>query len=112
LFVKKPSSDPASVSETAAEAIITVTVHNPLPYKQGSLARNSQHAVLSSQTLGDLYEAIPCISNEIPPETCEDDEMVGYDIKGKQPPGVSTGAVICIEGLAYGDGRSEEDYAE
>jgi len=83
-----------------------------LPYKQSVSARNSQHALLSSQTLGDLFECIPCPSNEMRKERYEDDEMVGYDIDDQGILGGSSGAVICIQGLAYGDGQKEEDYAD
>lgn len=40
----------------------------------------------------------------------EDGQLIGYnDDVGKY---VSSGCVICIEGVAYGDGQSEEDYSE
>ena len=65
--------------------------------------------MLSSQTLGDLFEAIPCTSNELPEEIIADERVVGYD---NDQPTSSRGCVICIEGMAYGDGQSEVDYAE
>lgn len=37
---------------------------------------------------------------------------MGYDLTDQNPTRSSSGSVICIEGLAYGDGQSEEDYAE
>ena len=74
-----------------------------------SLNRSSQHSVLSSQTLGDLYEAIPCPSNEIP---SEDDDANAEFIKYHRNAPSHKGTVIYIEGVAYGDGQAEEDYAE
>lgn len=99
-------------SSTIQEALVTVTIYSRPPYKPGSLAKNSQHALLSSQSLGDLFETIPCTSNEIPKETYDGDEMLGYELGENTTPAESVGCVICIEGLAYGDGQSEEDYAE
>ncbi|KAL0068806.1 hypothetical protein AAF712_004135 [Marasmius tenuissimus] len=64
---------------------------------------------MSSQTLGDLFEAIPCPSNELPAEKHEDSRVVGYDTS-KRMEGTH-GTVICINGLVYGDGMSETDYA-
>ena len=72
------------------------------------LSRSSQHAVLASQTIGDLYDAIPCPSNEIPSEITENGEVTGYNLE--EVP-VHRGAVVRIEGVAYGDGQSEEDYS-
>lgn len=73
------------------------------------LSRSSQHAVLASQTIGDLYDILPCSSNEIPSEITEDAEVVGY--KHEETPS-HRGAVVCIEGVAYGDGQADEDYSE
>ena len=73
-----------------------------------SLNRSSQHAVLSSQTLGDLYEAIPCPSNEIP---SEDDDANTEFIKYHRNAPSHKGTVIYIEGVAYGDGLGDDDYA-
>jgi len=75
------------------------------------LSRSSQHVLLSSQTLGDLFEAIPCCSNEIPdPRTSDDGRVTGYD--PANPTRGSVGCVLCINGVAYGDGQSEEDYSD
>lgn len=91
-------------------ALVSVTVHNRLSWGHNLLTRSSQHALLASQTLGDLFEVIPCTSNEIPEEKLVDGDIVGYQtpsaVKG------SNGCVICVEGKAYGDGMSEYDYAE
>ena len=90
------------------EALLTVTVYYRLPYRLTAVARSSQHAALSSQSLGDLVNCIPCISNEMPEEVYEGDELVGYHSKTihKNP-----GAVVLIEGVLYGD-EGEQDYAK
>lgn len=48
----------------------------------------------------------------MPEEVYEEDEMVGYDLDKQDQSGSSSGCVICIEGYAYGDGQSGDDYAE
>lgn len=57
-----------------------------------------------------MFDVIPCTSNEIPEEIVEDGRVVGYE-KGSART-ESSGHVMCVEGVAYGDGQSEEDYAE
>src|ERR1700722_9458500 len=91
------------------ELLLTITVHNPIAWSQGHLSRSSQHVILASQTLGDLFDVIPCPSNELPEEMLDGDRIVGYDPKRRQS---NTGYVLCIEGIAYGDGQSEMDYSE
>ncbi|CAL1707632.1 unnamed protein product [Somion occarium] len=92
------------------QALIFVTVHSPLSWGHKLLARSSQHVLLSSQTLGDLYDVIPCPSNEIPEEVENDDGMTNWHFT--QPGCGSTGAVICIEETMYGDAQTERDYSD
>ena len=98
------------------DALLFVTVYNRLSWGQKILSRTSQHVLLSSQTLGDLFESIPCTSNEIPEEIMDDSGIItGYKQRQEEDDMVvdsSTGTVICIEGIAYGDGETEDDYAE
>jgi len=106
--IKKSSSvDPyaAGTSLPSKTALVSFTVHNRLSWGHNLLARSSQHALCASQTLGDLFEVIPCTSNEIPNEQIVDGEIVGYET----PTAVNAGGgcVICVEGKAYGDGMSE-----
>ena len=98
------------------DALVFVTVYNRQSWGQKILSRSSQHVLLSSQTLGDLYEVIPCTSNELPAEIvdesgaivgykeCREDNDMAVDKNG--------GAVVCIEDVLYGDGESGDDYAE
>ncbi|KAI0066140.1 hypothetical protein BV25DRAFT_1905765 [Artomyces pyxidatus] len=101
-----------SAEAPAQSALITVTVHNRVAWSHNFVSRCSQHAVLSTQTLGDLFEIIPCPSNETPREMTENDKFVGYEANsgGILPP--SAGYVLVIEGVAYGDGLNEVDYAD
>jgi snRNA-activating protein complex subunit 3 len=64
--------------------------------------------VLSSNTLGELYNAIPCPSKELPDESTVDGSLVGYESGPSKYP---SGYVVVIEGTAYGDGLTENDYA-
>ncbi|KAL0576283.1 hypothetical protein V5O48_005692 [Marasmius crinis-equi] len=108
--VRKTTDGETSLAEDSSpQALITYSVYNKLPWRSSLLSRSSQHCVVSSQTLGDLFEAIPCTSNELPAEKREDSRVVGYDANARMKG--SHGAVICISGVAYGDGMSENDYA-
>ncbi|KAJ6594069.1 snRNA-activating protein of 50kDa MW C terminal-domain-containing protein [Mycena capillaripes] len=106
---EKPTrTDDARLSADTTRAVITVSVHDKLGWRQTHVSRSSRHVVLSSQTLGDLFEVIPCTSAEITEEILDDGRVTGYRADDPTRPG----CVICIEGLAYGDGESEFDYAD
>jgi len=107
---QKLSSSPNATAVSSNDvAVLTMTVYHRLPYRLTAVARSSQHAALSSQSLGDLANCIPCVSNEIPEEICEGDELIGYDPNTihKNP-----GAVVLIEDVLYGDNGDDRDYAE
>ncbi|KAG6866714.1 hypothetical protein C0991_011373 [Blastosporella zonata] len=61
----KAAPEPSAPLSDDTNAIITVTVHNRSTWTSGYINRSSQHAILSSQTLGDLFQIVPCVSNEI-----------------------------------------------
>jgi snRNA-activating protein complex subunit 3 len=93
-------------------ALITFSVHTRTARSRNYFTRMSQHVVLSSQSIGDMFEVIPCVSNEIPREIADvDGRVTGYVAIDPSNPNF-TGCVVCIEGVAYGDGQSEEDYSE
>lgn len=73
------------------------------------MARSSQHVFLSSQTLGDVIEAVPCASNEIPEEMVNEQGVTEWQ-KTSTP--TSSGAAICLEDTVYGDRQGETDYSE
>lgn len=54
-------------------------------------------------------ESIPCVSNEIPQEQTNEQGIVTWQ---KTSPANSSGSVICVEGVVYGDGQTENDYSE
>lgn len=99
---------PEQLSESGT-ALLTITVYDRTPTSPFYVHRASTHVLLTSQTLGDLYDVIPCPSKEQPSETRDEDGILtGYDLK--QPE--SSGCVLCVNGVAYGDGLEVEDYAE
>jgi snRNA-activating protein complex subunit 3 len=51
---------------------------------------------------------MPCLSNEFPDESLVDGTFVGYEPGPSRHP---SGCVVVIEGVAYGDGSTETDYA-
>ena len=82
-----------------------VKVYDRLTWGHKLISRSSQHVFLSSHTLGDMFDSIPCPSNEMPERQADGTWSDGIT-KG------SSGAVILLEDTAYGDGQSEHDYSE
>ncbi|TRM69461.1 snRNA-activating protein of 50kDa MW C terminal-domain-containing protein [Schizophyllum amplum] len=82
----------------ADEAVITISIHSKFKHNPSYLERASQHVFLSWHTLEDLAQTFPCASRE----------LVRTNSTGNRP---RPGHLICIEGLVYGDGRDEDDYA-
>ncbi|ESK96582.1 snrna-activating protein complex subunit 3-like [Moniliophthora roreri MCA 2997] len=92
------------------EAIVIFSVYNKVLWRPSMVSRASQHCILTSQTLGDLFESIPCLSNELPAEELEGSRVAGYGSSTQMK--ASNGCAICIEGMVYGDGLEEKDYAD
>ncbi|KAI0030958.1 snRNA-activating protein of 50kDa MW C terminal-domain-containing protein, partial [Vararia minispora EC-137] len=90
------------------DLIIIASVYSHVAYTWNLVERCSQHALLSSQTLGDLYDIIPCLSNELPQEVYEGQVFKKFDPGNRADP---SGMVAVIEGTAYGDGFADPDYA-
>lgn len=76
------------------EAVLIISLHSKVPWSPSYVTRTSQHAFISSQTLQDVYAAIPCVSRSFPS---------GAGIQQG-----NTSCVICIENLAY-SGEAEMD---
>ncbi|OSD06874.1 hypothetical protein PYCCODRAFT_1442391 [Trametes coccinea BRFM310] len=104
------------VSGGERDAIIFVTVYNRQSWGQRLLSRSSQHVLLSSQTLGDLFRAIPCTSKELPKETRDQEGRVtGYKHEGSPDDMADDdghSAVLCVEGVLYSNGDGDRGYAE
>ena len=103
-------------SSNVHEALIFVTIYNKLPWGHRQLLRLSQHVLLSSQTLEDLFNVIPCqseaifhgLGNVLTQDNGEESNPNGTDTSREG----GSGAVMCIEGTLYGDGQVLGDYAE
>lgn len=98
----------------SVQALLFVTVFTKLTWGQRALSRSSQHVLISSESLGDFFEAIPCPSNELPREYILDTGELKYDLPlGGEKPALegSSGCALCIEDVAYGDGQTEYDYS-
>lgn len=91
------------------EAVLTVAAYHRLSYRSTTVVRSSRHAILSSQSLWDLVNCIPCTSNEMSEEIYEGEELVGYDANTMHK---NPGGVILIEDVLYGDDQGDEDYAK
>ncbi|RPD74311.1 hypothetical protein L226DRAFT_571748 [Lentinus tigrinus ALCF2SS1-7] len=115
--VKRMGTGPTSEAKSE-DALVFVTIYTRVSWGQKIPTRASQHVLLASQTLGDLFEAIPCTSNELPQEVRDESgNITAYTYKGqrrKDDMEVDSGggAVICIGDVLYGDGQSEDDYAD
>jgi snRNA-activating protein complex subunit 3 len=96
-FIKKATKGP-SLEPGVNDVIVTISAYTRVPWGPSYVNRSSQHAFLSSQSLQDVYGAIPCTSNNLPPEA--------GDL------GDRSSCVICIEGFAYGSGIEGHDYSE
>ena len=114
------STPPSALSESSPcrDAVLTLTVHNRVPWIHSQLTRFSQHVVLSSQTLADFVRAIPCDSSEMPNEVIDSHgNVVGYTYESEEQdegtaPRAEEGCLLLIEGVVYGDGRPGDNYAE
>ena len=84
------------------KAIITVTLYDRLSWAAGSVARASQHVLLSSQTLGHIFNLLPCPSNGLAADRTDGED---------QSQATAEGGVICIDDVAYSD-TSQVNYAE
>ncbi|KAF7321799.1 Expansin-like EG45 domain-containing protein [Mycena kentingensis (nom. inval.)] len=109
LHNKPTSADDGRMEIDENEVVLTFTIHTRSSWRQTQVVRSSRLLILSSQTLGDLFDAILCPSAEMRAEIHDEGgNLVGYE----HGPPTRPGCVVCMEGLAYGDGESEVDYAD
>ncbi|KAL0956389.1 hypothetical protein HGRIS_002536 [Hohenbuehelia grisea] len=102
--VKRSAGTTDYMDADQPQAIIRFTVYNRITWNQAYVSRASQHSILSSQTLGDLFDITICPSNDIPLETAEGE----YSATEAMP----NRGVLCIESLAYWAGDASPNYAE
>ncbi|KAF9510640.1 hypothetical protein BS47DRAFT_1487381 [Hydnum rufescens UP504] len=94
-------------------AVIAFTNYARSGTHSNGFRRFTQHLILSTQTLGDIYDCIPCQRKHLPNEIYGPDghTLIGYDANTSYDD-EPKGAVICVEGVAHGDGLSRPDYAD
>ena len=65
--------------------------------------RDAVFAFLGSQSLADVFDAVPCLSKDIPLEVIENGAVSGFDMDKRF---VANGGIV-INGTAYGTGTGE-----
>ena len=92
-------------------ALITYTHYARGTLYPHNFRLTSQHVILSQQTLGDIWDNLPCDHKVLPIESTTNPDASNvrrYQI----PESPLNGAAICVEDIVYGDGLSKPDYAE
>ncbi|EJD52566.1 hypothetical protein AURDEDRAFT_82215 [Auricularia subglabra TFB-10046 SS5] len=103
--IRSCRTNPASVS--SSEVVLIISVYSTAAWHPHSHFRISQHALLGSQTLTDFFNIIYCPFMRLTADLVIDDEP--------EPAGLplgTTDCVMCIEGVAYGDGANTPDYSD
>ena len=109
-YSQKPSGKPNSA--TVTDTLLTITFLSPrtksLKSNTGWQAhmgykRDAMFAFLGSQSLVDVFDAVPCLSKDIPLEIIENEEVKGFDMDKRF---VANGGIV-INGTAYGSGTGE-----
>jgi len=65
--------------------------------------RDAVSVFLGSQSLADVYDAVPCLSKDIPLEMIENGTVNGFDVDKRF---VANGGIV-LNGTAYGSGTGE-----
>lgn len=65
--------------------------------------RDAVFAFLGSQSLADVFNAVPCSSNDIPLEVMEHGAVNGFDMDKR----FAADGGIVLNGTAYGSGAGE-----
>jgi len=102
------ASGPDFLDSSHEKAIITVTLYDKLSWSGGIVTRASQCALLSSQTLGHIFDLLTCPSNEL---AVNNMNPIPRNEEQLQAVTGTEGSVICINDIAYGDG-SPARYAD
>ncbi|KZV88085.1 hypothetical protein EXIGLDRAFT_619849 [Exidia glandulosa HHB12029] len=103
--IRPATKDLATASEDSIVLIVSVYARSIWhPYGNN---RISQHALLATQTLADLFRVMECpyhrLTTDIYLEQSGDNDV--------EEPSDTGECVMCVEGVAYGDGTGEGDYA-
>lgn len=101
-------SGPDSLDSSDEKAIITVTLYDKLSWGAGIVTRASQHALLSSQSLGHIFDLLRCPSDGL---TMNSAQPISLSEEQLQPATNTDGCAICIDDIVYGDDL-QMNYAE
>lgn len=93
-------SGPDSLDSSDGKAIITVTLYDKLSWGAGIVTRASQHALLSSQSLGHIFDLLRCPSDGL---TMNSAQPISLSEEQLQPATNTDGCAICIDDIVYGD---------
>ena len=66
----------------------------------------SQHITHSNQTLGDIWDNLPCDHRALPVEAHVYQTLTEYGVDEAS----FNGGAICVEEIVYGDGLDTPDY--
>lgn len=80
------------VSSQGNDAVLTISIFNRVPWGPSYVTRLCQHAFLSSQTLRDVYDALPCIYR-----------ASSASPSNGNPAGMKPGVTCCIENVLHSD---------
>jgi len=110
LYSQKPSDK--LNSPTVNDTLLTITFLSPRAKSLKSNAgwqahmgykRDAVFAFLGSQSLVDVFDAVPCSSKDIPLEIIENGAVKGFDMDKR----FAANGGIVINGTAYGSGTGE-----
>ncbi|KAJ2916769.1 hypothetical protein MD484_g3616, partial [Candolleomyces efflorescens] len=88
-----PAETNGATMGAGPEAVLTISMYNKVPWGPSYVSRLCQQAYLSSQSLQDIYEALPCIYR-----------AAGHSGNPSvNPAGMKPGCAICIEKVLYCD---------
>jgi snRNA-activating protein complex subunit 3 len=125
--LKNPRSPDVSLP-LSHEVFITLTTYTRNTWYPYAFSRDSQHVLPSLNTLGDVWNCIPCAlksDGSMPKEISEIDiqhDLFGHSAGSSKERVLSfnlgdsesdqDSVVMVVEGTAYSDGRGKPDYAE
>ncbi len=96
--ILEQKSTPAGATAKPGDGLVIISVYDKIAWGPSYVARSSQHVLLCTQTLQDLYDCIPCASKHLPSEPATMDTQ--------------TECVIILEDRVYDSSLEEGNYAE
>lgn len=66
--LEQKSAPGAGATAKPGDGLVTISVYEKIAWGPSCVARSSQHVLLCTQTLEDLYDCIPCASKHLPTE--------------------------------------------